>query len=392
MPAKKKETISAHARKPVMRNEPLALPIHQTSTYRFPSVAMLEEYLNGNQELYLYTRYENPTLRSLQEKIAELEGGESCFVFSSGMAAITSSILSVVSSGDEVLASDALYGRTLFFMERWLPRFGVRTRLIPHVEFPEIDSYFTPATKIVYVETPTNPTLRIINLSATAEKVHRKGALLFLDNTFATSMNQQPFDLGVDFVLHSLTKYMGGHSDVVGGAAIFPKKYEDKVKEALRTFGGIMDPFAAFLVDRGIRTMPLRVERQNKTALFLARKCEEHPQIVRVHYPGLGSHPQHDIASRQMSGFGGMFSFDLRSYEDARSFVDSLQTIAHAASLGGVETIISIPVLSSHYGQPDENLKAAGISRGTVRVSVGLEAPEDLWQDMEQSLSGLASS
>ncbi len=383
---RKQETLAVHTPRAVIQNQPVALPIYQTSTYQFDSISALERYLEGDTGQYLYTRYENPTLRAVEQKIAELEGGEKCFVFSSGMAAITSSLLAVLKSGDEVLASDALYGRTQFFVERWLPKFGVRTRLIPLREFPAIDSYFTPQTRLVYIESPTNPTLQIIDIRGTAETAHRHGALLFIDNTFGTPVNQRPLELGADFVLHSLTKYMAGHSDIIAGASIFASQHEKLVRESIRTFGGILDPMAAYLLDRGLKTLPLRVKRQNETAMFLAERIRKNPAVRKVNYPGLKDHPNHEVAVRQMSGFGGMFSFDLENYEAARRFVESLRVVLHAASLGGVETLVSLPVLTSHFGQPSENWKAAGITEGTVRISAGLEDPQELWDDLEQAL------
>lgn len=383
---KKIDTISAHSKDIVMKNQPMALPIYQTSTFRFDTVEGFEDYLEGDDSRYLYTRYENPTLRAVQEKIAELEEGECCYVYSSGMAAITSSLLSFLKAGDEVLASNSLYGRAQLFIETWLPKMGVKSRMIPVAEFPNIDSYFTPQTRLVYIETPTNPTLRVIDIQATADAVHRHDALLLIDNTFATPVNQIPIALGADVVLHSLTKYIGGHSDIIAGASIFSKKHLKEMKETMRTFGGTMDPLAAFLLERGMKTLPLRVHRQNETALLLASRCEEHPRIKRVNYPGLKSHPQHAVAAKQMRGFTGMFSFDLATREEALAFVSKLKLIAHAASLGGVETLATLPILTSHRGQPQKNLDAAGISAGTVRISVGLEDPEDLWMDLSQAL------
>ena len=380
------DTLSVHAKKIVLGNEPLALPIYQTSTYSFESVESLERYLDGDDAQYLYTRYENPTLRAVQEKIAELEKGEQCYVFSSGMAAVTSSVLAFLQSGDEILASDSLYGRTQLFFESWLPRFGISSRMIPLQEFPEIDRYFTPQTRLVYIESPTNPTLRVIDIRATSEAAHRHKSLLLIDNTFASPINQNPLELGADIVLHSLTKYMAGHSDVIGGASIFSKVHGKAVREAIRTFGGTMDPLAAFLVERGLKTLPLRVQRQNQTAQLLAERLEQHPRVLSVHYPGLKSHSQHTIAARQMRGFGGMLSFDVDGYSAAREVVSRLKIISHAASLGGVESLVSMPVLTSHYGQPEKNLAAAGISSGTLRISVGVENPEDLWQDLHQAL------
>jgi cystathionine beta-lyase/cystathionine gamma-synthase len=384
--ARKKDTLLARTRHVEAKNRPVSLPIYQTSTFEFETIGDLEKYLGGDKSQYLYTRYENPTLRSVQEKLAELEGGDSAYVFSSGMAAITSSLLAFLKAGDEVLASNSLYGRTQFFMERWLPRFGVKTRLIPVHEFPDIDRYFTAQTKIVYIETPTNPTLQIIDIAATAKAAHDHETLLLIDNTFASPINQNPIELGADIVLHSLTKYMAGHSDIIAGASIFKRHHEEAIREAIRTFGGSMDPFAGFLLERGLKTLGLRVQRQNATASFLAQRSMEHPKIKKVNYPGLKNHPGHEVAARQMRGFGGMLSFDLPDYKTAVSFVESLKVIIHAASLGGAESLVSLPILTSHYGQPPSNWEAAGITEGTVRVSVGLEDPDDLWQDIEQAL------
>jgi cystathionine beta-lyase/cystathionine gamma-synthase len=384
---KKLDTINAHAKSIVLGNEPVALPIYQTSTYRFESVDALERYLEGDESLYLYTRYENPTLRAVQEKIAEMEKGECCYVYSSGMAAITSSILNFLQAGDELLASDSLYGRAQYFIENWLPRLGIKSRLIPLNEFPDIDRYFTPQTKVLYIETPTNPTLRVIDVAAAAQAAHRHGAQLLIDNTFASPFNQNPIELGADVVLHSLTKYMGGHSDVIAGAAVFRKEHQKGMKETIRTFGGTLDPLAAFLLERGMKTLSLRVHRQNTSAQLLAERCAAHPKVKRVNYPGLASHPQHAVAAKQMRGFGGMFSFDLAGYDEARAFVSRLKLALHAASLGGVETLVSLPILTSHRGQPQKNLDAAGISPGTVRISVGIEDPDDIWSDFANALS-----
>jgi cystathionine beta-lyase/cystathionine gamma-synthase len=385
----KPDTRAVHIKPVNPDNDPLALPIYQTSTYSFKTPEDLEHYLEGDQGKYLYTRYENPTLRAVEQKLAELESGDSCFVFSSGMAAITSSLMAFLKSGDEVLAANTLYGRTQFFMERWLPRFGVQTKLIPVKEFPDIDSYFSSKTRILYIESPTNPTLQIIDIQAAAQAAHKHGAMLFIDNTFASPVNQNPIQLGADVVLHSLTKYIAGHSDVIAGASIFGKDHYEEMQESIRTFGGTLDPLAAYLVERGLKTIFVRVERQNQTALQLANHLSEHRLAKKVHYPGLRNHPGHDIAARQMRGFGGMLSFELETGDQARRFLSKLQIFHHGASLGGVESLICLPVLTSHYKQPPENLKSAGIGEGTVRVSVGIENPDDLWADIHQALNTL---
>jgi cystathionine beta-lyase/cystathionine gamma-synthase len=385
----KPDTRAVHIKPVNPDNDPLALPIYQTSTYSFKTPEDLEHYLEGDQGKYLYTRYENPTLRAVEQKLAELESGDSCFVFSSGMAAITSSLMAFLKSGDEVLAANTLYGRTQFFMERWLPRFGVQTKLIPVKEFPDIDSYFSSKTRILYIESPTNPTLQIIDIQAAAQAAHKHGAMLFIDNTFASPVNQNPIQLGADVVLHSLTKYIAGHSDVIAGASIFGKDHYEEMQESIRTFGGTLDPLAAYLVERGLKTIFVRVERQNQTALQLANHLSVHPLAKKVHYPGLRNHPGHDIAARQMRGFGGMLSFELETGDQARRFLSKLQIFHHGASLGGVESLICLPVLTSHYKQPPENLKSAGIGEGTVRVSVGIENPDDLWADIHQALNTL---
>jgi len=384
--ATKPETITTHSRKIILANESVALPIYQTSNYRFESVQALEHYLEGDDSLYLYSRYENPTLRAVQEKIAELEKGDCCYVFSSGMAAITSSIFAFIKAGDEVLASDSLYGRTQLFIENWLPRLGIKTRFIPVKEFPDIDRYFTDQTRILYIESPTNPVLGIIDIEAAAAVAHKHGCVLLIDNTFASPINQNPITMGADVVLHSATKYMGGHSDIIAGASIFARENEKRMRDSIRTLGGTMDPLAAFLLERGLKTLAVRVERQNHTTSMLAQRLVEQGKVKKVNYPGLTTHPQHAVAAKQMRGFGGMFSFDLDSYEAASRFIDKLKIIVHAGSLGGVESLATLPVLTSHYGQPPKNLEAAGISPATVRMSIGLEDPEDLWSDIQQAL------
>jgi cystathionine beta-lyase/cystathionine gamma-synthase len=385
----KPDTRAVHTKSVTPDNDPLALPIYQTSTYSFKTPEDLEHYLEGDEGKYLYTRYENPTLRAVEQKLAELESGDSCFVFSSGMAAITSSLMAFLKSGDEVLAANTLYGRTQCFMERWLPRFGVQTKLIPVKEFPQIDSYFSSKTRILYIESPTNPTLQIVDIQAAAQTAHKHGAMLFIDNTFASPVNQNPIQLGADVVLHSLTKYIAGHSDVIAGASIFGKDHYEKLQESIRTFGGTLDPLAAYLVERGLKTIFVRVERQNRSAMQIANHLQEHRLVRKVHYPGLADHPGHDVAARQMRGFGGMLSFELETGDQARRFLSKLQIFHHGASLGGVESLVCLPVLTSHYKQPPENLKAAGIGEGTIRISVGIENPEDLWADIHQALNTL---
>jgi cystathionine beta-lyase/cystathionine gamma-synthase len=368
----------------------LSTPIVQASTFAFPSSEEMRRYLEGGAgDLYLYTRYENPTLRELEHALAALGKGEEAVVFASGMAASTTAILSILAPGDEVIASASLYGGTTRFLRDVLPRFGFASRLVAPADLARAETY-SPRTSLVVFETPTNPMVEIVDIAAVCEAAHAHGALVLVDNTFAGPVLQNPLRLGADLVMESLTKSLAGHSDVMGGALIGRTGLIGPARGLLKVFGGCMDPHAAFLVQRGLKTVHLRVARQCESAAAVASHLEGHPKVASVAYPGLASHPGREVARRQMSAFGGMVSFVLKGgLPAAERFYDGLSIIARAASLGGVESVVSLPVHTSHHGYTEEQLRAAGVSAGSVRLSVGVEEASDLIADLDQALSGV---
>jgi cystathionine beta-lyase/cystathionine gamma-synthase len=371
------------------RSGPLVPPITQTSTFAFASTAELRRYLDGDPELYLYSRYANPTVRELEEALAALEGAEAGLALCSGMAAMSTAVLSLVRAGDEVLASASLYGGTVRLLTELLSRFSVEARFVPTADLPRVDRVATEKSRLLIVESPTNPTLEVVDIEAVCRAARSRGLAVVVDNTFATPLLQKPLALGADLVMHSLTKALAGHSDLIGGALAGSRSRIDAARATMKILGGCLDPHAAFLARRGLRTLHLRVERQCRTALALARRFEGHKALRRVHYPGLESHPGHATARRQMTAFGGVVSFELSGgLEAAERFFDRLQLVARAASLGGVESLASLPVHTSHHGLSAEALRGAGIEPGLVRLSIGVEDEADLAADLEQALTG----
>jgi len=365
----------------------LTTPIAQTATFVFESSAEMRRYLAGDEELCLYTRYENPTVRELESTLASLEGGAAALAFASGMAAMTTALLSLVRAGDEVLASPSLYGGTARFVRDVLPRLGIASRLVPLREPGSLGALVGPRSRVLVLESPTNPTVDVFDIGAITAAARERGLVTVVDNTFATPLLQRPLALGADIVMHSLTKALGGHSDVIGGALIASRERIDAAHALLKVLGGCMDPHAAFLFLRGLKTLHLRVRRQCENALALARHLEGHPRVARVFYPGLASHPGHALASRQMAAYGGIVAFvPSGGLAAAERFYDRLRLMARAASLGGVESLVSLPVHTSHYGYTDEQLQAAGIDPGLVRVSLGVEDAADIVADVDQAL------
>lgn len=369
------------------RSGPLATPIVQTSTFAFGSMAELRRYLDGDDELYLYTRYANPTVRELEERLAALEGAEAALALASGMAAMTSAVLSLVEAGDEVLGSASLYGGTARLLATTLPRFGVRSRAVPLAELARVHRLAGERSRVLIVESPTNPTLEIVDLARVSAAAHERGLVVIVDNTFATPCLQRPLALGADLVMHSLTKGLAGHSDLIGGALAGSRSRIDAARAMMKVLGGCMDPHAAFLALRGLKTLHLRAERQSRNALALAERLVGHPALRRVVYPGLASHPGHELAARQMSAFGGIVTLALEGgLPAAERFYDRLSLITRAASLGGVESLASLPVFTSHYGLSAEQLSEAGVDPGMVRISLGVEDAADLLADVERAL------
>ena len=366
---------------------PLTTPIYETTTFVFENAQQVRDYNEGRSTKFLYSRYANPTVLAVEAKIAGLEGAVSALVFSSGQAATTTALLALLAAGDEVVCSGAIYGGTLHLISDLLPKFGIRPRFVSIDELRQPESVVSPATKMVWFESPINPTLRCVDIAAVAAACRARGVTSVVDNTFASPINQRPLALGIDVVMHSATKYLNGHSDVTAGVLAGSVEMMEKVLKARKLVGAVLDPYAAYALGRGLKTVAVRVERQNASALTVARELERRGRVERVYYPGLESHPDHAIAKRQMSGFGGMVCLDVGGgYARAARFFDRLQIVKRAASLGGVESLCSLPVLTSQWGHSDEELARAGVTASMARVSIGLEDPEDLLADLEQAL------
>jgi cystathionine beta-lyase/cystathionine gamma-synthase len=377
------------------RQGPLTAPIVQSSTFVFDSAAEMRRYLEGDPDLAFefYTRYGNPTLRALEEALAALEEAEAGVVFASGMAAATTGILSMVEAGDEVLASASLYGGTTRFVRDLLPRLGMTSRLVAPADLLRLRDIAGPRSRLVVLESPTNPAVEVIDIAAVARQAHALGMAVMVDNTFATPFLQRPLALGADLVMHSLTKALGGHSDIIGGALVGGRARMDRVRDLLKVMGGCFDPHSAFLVLRGLKTLHLRVARQCESALALAVYFRAHAKVARVLYPGLPDHPGHETARRQMSAFGGIVGVVLEGgLPAAERFYDGLKVMARAASLGGVETLVSLPVHTSHYGYSEQQLRTAGVDPGLVRISLGVEDAADLIADAEAALAQVPAS
>ena len=367
-------------------NAPVTTPIVRTSNFTFANTAEMQRWAEGKSKAYLYTRLGNPTLAVAEAKLADLENGEAALVTASGMAAISSALLAVLKSGDEVIATRQLYGGAFRLLRDVLPGLGIR---VHHVEanLEGVDGLVNANTRALYVETPTNPTLRLVDLKRAAGLARRHKLVSMVDSTFGSPILQKPLDVGFDLVLHSATKYLAGHSDIIAGAVVGTREWVKKVREMMVFLGGSMDPGVGYLLIRGLKTLELRVQRQCENAMAVAQFLERHPRVAQVHYPGLASHPDHRLAKRQMRGFGGMLAFDMKGgLNAARRFCDKTRIFLLAASLGGVESLIVLPIYTSHYRMSTQELTAAGVQPGTVRVSVGLEDSGDLLADLQQAL------
>lgn len=366
---------------------PLTTPIYETTTFVFDTAAEVAAYNEGRSAKHLYSRYTNPTVMAAEQKLAALDGAETALLFSSGQGATSTILLAHLEHGDEVVCSAAIYGGTLHLLEDILARFGVAPRFVSLDELSRPESLFTNRTRMLWFESPINPTLRCVDVKRVAAACRTAGVLSVIDNTFASPINQQPLALGVDLAMQSATKYLNGHSDVTGGVVTGPRALVAPIEKARRQVGTVMDPYPAYALGRGLKTLPLRVAQHNANALAVATFLSDDARVSRVYYPGLTSHPDHEIARRQMSGYGGMVCFDLDGrYERAAAVYDRLQIIKRAASLGGIESLISMPVLTSQWGHTDDQLRAAGVTRGMLRLSVGLEDAADLIGDLDQAL------
>ncbi len=367
--------------------EPLTTPIYETTTFLFRNAEEVRAYNEGKSGKYLYSRYANPTVVPVEQKIAALEGAEAALVLSSGQAATTTALMALVLAGDEVVCSAAVYGGTLHLLADLLSKFGIRSRFVSLEQLARPETMISKETKLVWFESPINPTMRCVDIAAVAAACKARGVISVVDSTFASPINQQPIALGVDLVMHSASKYLNGHSDVTAGALAGPARLMDRILDARKKMGTVLDPYAAYALGRGLKTLAIRVERHNASAMAVARWLSADKRVATVYYPGLEQHPDHAIAAKQMRGFGGMVCLDVGGgYERAARFFDRLQVFKRAASLGGVESLCSLPVLTSQWGHTDEELERAGVTHSMARLSVGLEDVDDLIGDLDQAL------
>jgi len=369
-----------------VEGSPLIAPIYTSTTFVFDSAEDVRRYQGGQSRKYLYSRYENPTVVEVEARVAALDSAETGLLFSSGMAATATTMMALLTAGDEVVCGAAVYGGTVHLLKDLLSNFSVTPRFVTLDELRDPARLIGSRTRMVWFESPTNPTLRCVDVKAIAEACGRADVLSVIDNTFATPVNQQPLSLGVNLVMQSVTKYLNGHSDVTGGAVTGSRRLVDRISKTRRLLGTVMDPTAAYALGRGLKTLLVRMDRHNASALAVARALEQDGRVARVYYPGLDSHPDHGLVKTQMSGFSGMLALDLKTSERAQRMFDRLRTIRRAASLGGVESIVSLPVLTSHWGCSEQELSAAGISPGMIRISIGLEDVGDLIEDLKQAL------
>jgi cystathionine beta-lyase/cystathionine gamma-synthase len=372
-------TICIHAgQTPDPSTGAIITPIYQTSTY-------VQDAL-GVHKGYEYARTQNPTRSAFEANIAAIEGGRAAFGFASGMAA-TGAVMTLLESGDHVIVTDNTYGGTYRLFERVLRKYRLDFTYVDTSQLAGIERAIRPATKLLFLETPTNPVLRLTDLAGACEIAHRHGIAVAVDNTFASPCVQRPLELGADLVIHSTTKFLNGHSDSVGGVVVATRDdHVEWLRFVQNAEGAIIGPMDAWLVLRGTKTLPIRMERHNASAMALAEYLASHPKVEEVHYPGLPSHPQHALARRQMRGFGGLIAFRAGSFERARTVLNGVRLMALAESLGGVETLISHPATMTHASVPPERRQQIGITDDLVRISVGLEDLDDLKDDLAQAL------
>jgi len=360
----------------------VTVPIYQTSTYA-------QEGL-GKHKGFEYARTQNPTRSALEQNLAALEGGKACFAFASGMAA-TNAVMTLLQAGDHVIVSDNTYGGTFRLFDKVLRKFGVEFSYVDAREPQNVEEATRAQTRMVFVETPTNPVMSLVDIRAVSEITRRRGLRLAVDNTFMSPYFQRPLELGADIVVHSTTKYLNGHSDSVGGAVILNDEEDIRAMAFIQNAAGaIISPMDAWLVMRGTKTLAVRMRQHDENGRIVAQFLSEHPSIKKVYYPGLKSHPQHDLASRQMSGFGGMISFETGSLENAKRVLEAVRVCTLGESLGGVESLISHPATMTHASVPETERARLGITDGLVRVSVGIEDVEDIIADLDQALSTIA--
>lgn len=383
-------TRAVHGGGPTPRvNQPVVPPLHLSATFESKDIDEQVELEERKADTF-YTRYGNPTLSLAERVIADLEGAESGAVFGSGMAAITTTLLALLKAGDHAVFQREIYGGVHRFASEILPAYGVSVDWFEATDADGVEAALRENTRVLYLESPTNPTLKLVDIERAARVARGRGVTTLIDSTFSSPFNTRPHELGIDGVLHSATKYLGGHSDLLAGALAGSRALVSRVKSHLRVLGGILDPHAAYLLLRGMKTLELRVKRHNENALEVAGFLLGHDWVRAVHYPMLESHPQHELARRQMNGGGGVLSFEVAGgLEEAKRFGNALELVRVAPSLGSVESLVSIPCLTSHAMLTPEERRRAGIADGLVRLAIGVESPEDLVADLSHALDAI---
>ena len=384
------ETAAVHGASDLeKKNAAVVPPIYQTSTFE---VTDNDEQIRVTTTDRYYTRWGNPTITLAEQTLAAIEGTEGARVFASGMGAITTTILALLKSGDHIVAQRDIYGGVTKFFSMWLPRVGIETTLVDTNDYEQHVRAIRPNTKMLYLESPTNPSLRVVDIKKMAGLARQHGLISMVDSTFATPINQRPAEHGIDLVMHSGTKYLSGHADLTCGAVCGRQKLMDELWETRTTLGNVMDPHAAWLLTRGIKTLAVRVAKQNENALRVAEFLAQHPKVRRVHYPFLKNHPEYSIAREQMSGGGGMVTFEVEGTgDDARRASEAMHLFKLATSLGSVESLASIPVLTSHAMISAEQRAQMGVTEQMVRLSVGIENADDLIADLEHALEAVGA-
>ncbi len=388
--SKKRDTQVAHAgTNPDKTYGAVAPPIYQTSTFKFNSAEQGAKRFLGEEPGFIYTRLGNPTTAALQEAVAILENGTDALATSSGMAAVSTIYMTFLDTGSHMIASEAIYGPSRVVMEKEFSRFGVEYDFVDTSDIEEVKKVLKPNTKLIFIETPANPTIKLTDIQACADIAHSNNAILAVDNTFMSPILQNPFDFGADIVMHSMTKYINGHTDVVGGILIFNnKELYTRTRKVLLNLGGTIDPHQAWLVLRGLRTLSLRVKKAEENAEIIAKFLENHPKIEWVRYPGLSSHPHHELAKKQMHGFGSMISFEVNGgVEGGKTVMNNVELATLAVSLGGYETLIQHPASMTHSAMNKQDKIDAGITDGLVRISIGCEDVQDIQDDLNNCLA-----
>ena len=387
---RRQETAAVHGASDLeKKNAPVAPPIYQTSTF---AVTDNEEQIRVTSTDRYYTRWGNPTITLAEQTLAALEGTEGALVFASGMGAITTTILALLKSGDHIVAQRDIYGGVTKFLSEWLPKLGIETTFVDTNDYEQHARAIRPNTRMLYLESPTNPALRVVDMKRTAALARQHSLISMIDSTFGTPINQHPAEFGFDLVMHSGTKYLSGHADLTCGVVCGSQELMARLWETRTTLGNCMDPHAAWLLIRGLKTLAVRVERQNQNALRVAEFLGQHAKVRRVHYPFLKNHPQHTIARQQMSGGGGMVTFEVEGTgDDARRVSEAMRLFTLATSLGGVESLVSIPVLTSHAMISAEQREKMGVTEQMVRLSVGIENADDLIADLEHALEAIGT-